>query len=208
MGACSSKSTNNIADPAEEPPAEDPKDEAAAEEIAAEEGTAEAADEMPPPTEPVKSSSILGQVVDYLSGRKSEPAVEETEAVETAEADAPAAETEQPVARALIEAVDAVAERDDAEQEEARVEWRAYALSAGEAGLAREMSVTPEELAEEEPPTLIQKLSKAFSNLLPAPPKCMPARPALDEEPADAPASAVPAAAQWGTKRISQQHWK
>ena len=164
MGACSSKSTSNIADPvmqpeqisapadtaavvatpdvapaetpaadaaaapstvtpeAEEPAAEEPKEEAAAEDSAAEEAPAEAADEVPPPTEPVKSSSILGQVVDYLSGRKSEPAVEETEAVETAEADAPAAEAEQPVARALIEAVDAVAERDDAEQEEARVE--------------------------------------------------------------------------------------
>ena len=315
MGACSSKSTSNIADPvmqpeqisapadtaavvatpdvapaetpaadaaaapstvtpeaeepaAEEPAAEEPKEEAAAEDSAAEEAPAEAADEVPPPTEPVKSSSILGQVVDYLSGRKSEPAVEETEAVETAEADAPAAEAEQPVARALTGAVDAVAQRDDAEQEEARVEWRAYALAAGEAGLAREMSVTPEELAEVEarlayshaaaaeaaeaeaaapepaaeaapeaapgaapeaapeaaveaapavapeeeegPPTLIQKLSKAFSSLLPAAPKCMPSRPALDEEPADSdtPAPAEPAAAQWGTKRISQQHWK
>ena len=312
MGACSSKSTSNIADPvmqseqisapadtaavvatpdvapaetpaadaaaapstvtpeAEEPAAEEPKEEAAAEDSAAEEAPAEAADEVPPPTEPVKSSSILGQVVDYLSGRKSEPAVEETEAVETAEADAPAAEAEQPVARSLTGAVDAVAQRDDAEQEEARVEWRAYALAAGEAGLAREMSVTPEELAEVEarlayshaaaaaeaaeaaevaapepaaeaapeaapgaapeaapeaaveaapavapeeeegPPTLIQKLSKAFSSLLPAAPKCMPSRPALDEEPADSdtPAPAEPAAAQWGTKRISQQHWK
>ena len=80
--------------------------------------------------------------------------------------------------------------------------------AAPEAAVEAAPAVAPEE--EEGPPTLIQKLSKAFSSLLPAAPKCMPSRPALDEEPADSdtPAPAEPAAAQWGTKRISAQHWK
>ena len=46
---------------------------------------------------------------------------------------------------------------------------------------------------EEDKPTLVQKLSKAFSNILPAAPKCMPSRPELNEEPTDAPATAAPA---------------
>ena len=62
--------------------------------------------------------------------------------------------------------------------------------AAPEAAVEEAPAVAPEE---EEKPTLVQKLSKAFSNILPAAPKCMPSRPELNEEPTDAPATAAPA---------------
>ena len=136
----------------EEPQAEEPQaEEAAAEEAAAE----EAAAEVPPPAEAVKSSSFLDKVGDCISGRNSETTVEaaETETVETAEAESPMAEAESPVAE------EALAE--DASPEAAPE----TAPEPDEAVVAE--AAAPSVAPDEEKPTLLQQLSKAFSSILP-----------------------------------------